>query len=398
VYLANPSFSRHEILAVIGRDLGLADLPVATEARLAALHAELLRRHACGQRVLLVIDEAHAMPPESLEEVRLLSNLETGQHKLINIMLFGQPELEEVLADRRLRQVRDRVVHRFALSPLPPQDAAAYIEHRLRAAGWSGGVLFEPAALKMLIGAAGGRARRINLLADKALLASYAQGLQCVTVRQVKDAISELHSDFSSRARWLPVWWPWAACIAALSVLMTGSGFWLWEQQRTVVRVPVAAALSVPSAPAAPVVAPEPPAKAATAPDEPSVSPLAASPLAEVRSDPQTQEPDTLERYLQRTHAVLADPKLGGYAVQLASLPRDNKAVRYLNFVSHEIKGSEVYAQLTQYNGRSFVSVFVGRFDTGALANSALADWPASVKTNRPILRTWVRIKEDQSL
>ena len=134
VYLANPSFSRDEILGAIARDLGLTDLPISTEARLAALQHELLRRHSLGQRVLLVIDEAHAMPPESLEEVRLLSNLETGQHKLVNIMLFGQPELDELLTDRRLRQVRDRIVHRFKLMPLPPLDTSAYVDHRLRAA------------------------------------------------------------------------------------------------------------------------------------------------------------------------------------------------------------------------------------------------------------------------
>jgi MSHA biogenesis protein MshM len=165
VYLANPCFSRDEIISAISRDLGLSGQCTTTEENLAGLHHELLRRHSLGQRVLLVIDEAHAMPPESLEEVRLLSNLETDRHKLVNIMLFGQPELDTLIQDRRLRQVRDRVIHRFELPPLPKDEAVAYIDHRLRIAGWRGGRLFTKGALGYLLKASQGRARRINLLA-----------------------------------------------------------------------------------------------------------------------------------------------------------------------------------------------------------------------------------------
>ena len=199
-YLANPCFSRDEIIVAIARDLGLASLQGSIEAKLAALQQELLRRHAAGQRVLLVIDEAHAMPAESLEEVRLLSNLETGQHKLVNIMLFGQPELDTLLAEPRLRQVRDRVIHRFELPPLQTSEVGAYIDHRLRAAGWQGAGLFTPAALSRLVKSSGGRARRINLLADKALLAAYAQNERQVEVRHVDDALRELPLDQSSQS------------------------------------------------------------------------------------------------------------------------------------------------------------------------------------------------------
>ena len=192
VYLANPCFNRDEILGAIGRDLGLADLPASIEEKLAALHQELLRRHAAGERVLLVIDEAHSMPAESLEEVRLLSNLETGSHKLVNIMLFGQPELDMLLADPRLRQVRDRVIHRFELAPFSRDDGAAYIDHRLRVAGWQGGRIFSDGAIAVLMKASGGRARRINLLADKSMLAAYAENLKQVEKRHAKSACKEL--------------------------------------------------------------------------------------------------------------------------------------------------------------------------------------------------------------
>jgi len=200
VYLANPFFSRDEIIEAISRDLGLSSSSTSMEGKLAALQQELLRRHASGQRVLLVIDEAHTMPVESLEEVRLLSNLETGQHKLVNIMLFGQPELDDLLAQPKLRQVRDRVIHRFDLERLHDEEISAYIDHRLRAAGWSGARLFTEAAMAQLVKVSDGRARRINLLSDKALLAAYADGARSVDTPHVKAAMAELPEGQLSRA------------------------------------------------------------------------------------------------------------------------------------------------------------------------------------------------------
>jgi len=414
VYLANPSFSRDEILGAIARDLGLKDLPLSTESRLAALQEELLRRHALGQRVLLVIDEAHAMPPESLEEVRLLSNLETGQNKLVNIMLFGQPELDEVLSDRRLRQVRDRIVHRFNLTPLPEQDAKAYVDHRLRAAGWKGGALFAAPALAALIKASGGRARRINLLADKALLSAYAQGHSVVQVRQVQDAIGELHGDFSGTPFGLQPWVKWAAVSVVLAMVMTALAVSFLESQRTqpglaanvvpataqlapaVVSTPIPAP-TVPAALPAPVASAQPKAVVEPAPISPAASPVPVP--ASVASAPfmsaLSQAP--VQPYLQRTQAYLQKPDLGGYTVQLAALSPDGSVAGYLKFITQHVDDAMVFAQVTHYNGRDYVSVFVGQYGSVAQANAALAAWPASIKTNKPMVRTWIKIRQDQS-
>ena len=137
VYLANPSFGPGEILHSLLADWGL---PAPTDRpALLAIQDALMERHAQGRRVAVLIDEAQAMSPESLEEIKLLSNLETEQSKLLQIVLFGQPELDELLALPKLRQVRDRVVHRFDLTPLDSDDACAYVYHRLRLAGWLGG-------------------------------------------------------------------------------------------------------------------------------------------------------------------------------------------------------------------------------------------------------------------
>ncbi len=383
IYLANPSFSRDEILGAIARDLGLTGLPRSTEARLSALHDELLRRHAAGQRVLLVIDEAHAMPLDSLEEVRLLSNLETEHHKLLNIMLFGQPELDETLADRRMRQVRDRVIHRFQLTPLPAGEAAAYVDHRLRASGWSGGALFAPAAMALLIKSSGGRARRINLLADKALLGAYASGKSMVQVEQVRNAVGELHDNIASPSEWRLPSWPWAVVALAL-VMAVWLAVSLWQRS-----VKVAATLAVPTVQAATVVSPTPPASLVAQP--PASAPVVAAETQELPPWMSTVLP-----YLERTKIQLENPELSGYTLQISALPREAPVAVYLQTVVQQIGAEQVYAQLSHYNGKDFVSVFVGTYPSIAKANAARNDLPGALKANKPIVRTWIKVRQDQ--
>ena len=410
IYLANPSFSRDEILGAIARDLGLSNLPVSTEARLATLQNELLRRHAAGQRVLLVIDEAHAMPLDSLEEVRLLSNLETEQHKLLNIMLFGQPELDETLADRRMRQVRDRVIHRFQLTPLPADEAAAYVDHRLRAAGWSGGALFAPAAMALLIKSSGGRSRRINLLADKALLGAYAGGKSTVQVEQVRNAVAELHDNIASPSRWRLPSWPWAVVSLALVL-----GMWLAVAlgQRSA-KATAAAALTTtgmqqaatavipapPPSPAAQLAASAPVLTAVTAPVlavQPNLPASAsASATATVRAKDLPPWMATVLPYLERTQNQLQIAELTGYTLQIAALPQEAPVATYLQTVAQQIGQAQIYAQLSHYNGKEFVSVFVGSYPSIAKANAARNDLPEALKANKPIVRTWIKIRQDQ--
>lgn len=191
VYIANPAFGRHEIVAAIARDLGLAagdDAPTTLER----LQRELIERHAVGKRVVVIIDEAHVMSLEALDEVRRLTNIETARHKLLAVVLCGQPELDALLERAELRPLRDRVVQRFTLPPLPREDVAEYLQCRLRAAGYRGGPLFEPAALRRIERASRGRVRRINLLADKALLACFARGGLLVGRADVERALCEI--------------------------------------------------------------------------------------------------------------------------------------------------------------------------------------------------------------
>ncbi len=175
VYIANPSLSAREILYAIAIELKL-EVNSSTE-RLKVLHMiqdYLLNKHAQGGTVVVFVEEAQSMPLETLEEIRLLNNLETHQHKLMQIVLFGQPELDKILAQKNIRQLRERITHSFRLEPLSAEATSEYIRYRLNAAGCTREGIFSPRAEKMIAKASSGLTRRINILADKSLLAAYA--------------------------------------------------------------------------------------------------------------------------------------------------------------------------------------------------------------------------------
>ena len=138
------------------------------------------------KKVVLCIDEAQAMPIETLEALRLLSNLETEKRKLLQIVLFGQPELDEKLHRPEVRQLLQRIAFHYRLSGLKKREIAYYVSHRLRVAGYRGDELFSSAALRLLHRASGGTPRLVNILAHKSLLAVFGEGRQLVKARHVK--------------------------------------------------------------------------------------------------------------------------------------------------------------------------------------------------------------------
>src|SRR5205809_4415019 len=206
IYLANPSLSRDEILFAIGDELRLQLENGQTTRILRALQEHLIRLFGEGRRVVVLIDEAHAMPAETLEEIRLLSNLESNRHKLLQIVLFGQSELDEHLDTAGMRQLRERITHSFPLEPLVRSDIENYIDFRMRAAGYRGPKVFNRGALKLIALASQGLTRRVNILADKALLAAFADGTHAVTETEVKKAVrdSEFHRRrFNPHRAWI---------------------------------------------------------------------------------------------------------------------------------------------------------------------------------------------------
>jgi general secretion pathway protein A len=174
-------------------ELGI-ERPCATKAEyLIALNRFLIERLAQNQPTLLIIDEAQNLSPEMLEEVRLLSNLETPTSKLLQIMLVGQPELAEMLARPELRQLRQRIVLRHQLRPFDEAETAKYVQERLRLAGYTGPELFSRPALRELHARSGGVPRLVNIVCDGALLAGFARGertLGADVIREVADDLA----------------------------------------------------------------------------------------------------------------------------------------------------------------------------------------------------------------
>ena len=191
IYIANPSLSGREILFHICEEL---DLKVSDDRHdtVRRLQSYLVERHAEGRRVVAFIDEAQAMPDESLEEIRLLSNLETSREKLLQIILFGQPELDDKLSRQNMRQLRERITVNFKLEPLTRADVREYITTRLRAAGHEGGPLFSDEACNFIYGISQGLSRRVNVLADKAMLSAYERGALAVSVADAKRAAEDV--------------------------------------------------------------------------------------------------------------------------------------------------------------------------------------------------------------
>jgi type II secretory pathway predicted ATPase ExeA len=265
VYLANPSFSRDEILYAVAEELKIEFARERVTGALNALHDRLIESYGQGRRTVILIDEAHAMPEETLEQVRLLSNLETSRHKLLQIVLFGQPELDEVLALASMRQLKDRITHSFRMRPLSATEVATYLSFRMRAAGYRGPDVFAPAAVARIARAAGGLSRRINILADKALLAAYGESAHAVGTRQARAAVAD--SEFAPRWR-APRGLAAFGATAAAGVLLGAGSYWLMAPS-TVPVSPSGAAAPVIAAAAAPVA----PAKAAMTPPPAAIAP-----------------------------------------------------------------------------------------------------------------------------
>jgi len=222
VYLANPSLAPEEVPHAVAFELGL-ELPAPTH-RLEVLHAlqrHLLARHAEAKRVVLFVEEAQGMPPATLEELRLLSNLETSQDKLLQIVLFGQPELDTTLARHDLRQLRERITYSFDLKPLDRIQVRDYLLARLRACGQRVGELFTPAACRALARHSGGLLRRVNVLADKSLLAAFASGAVRVERRHVEQAARD--SGYATTLAGNRLW----QALAALLLMSLAGLVWL---------------------------------------------------------------------------------------------------------------------------------------------------------------------------
>ncbi len=238
-FILNPKLSATELLSSVCDELGIkhSDSPTLKELN-DALNHYLLQAHANGEQTVLMIDEAQNLEADVLEQIRLLTNLETNQQKLLQIILIGQPELKDLLAKHELRQLAQRITARFHLRTLTADECTSYIAHRLSVSGYTEH-LFEDKAIAELYRRTGGVPRLINVLCDRAMLGAYAKNKKRVDVSMIKQAAMEImggderpvQADVIRPDKTPGEVWKWSTVVLALVLIATAVLGWQQQQQ-----------------------------------------------------------------------------------------------------------------------------------------------------------------------
>ncbi|MBF4986910.1 ExeA family protein [Methylophilus sp. 14] len=210
-FIPNPYLDPHALLMTLANEFGVAFKPDFTHHDMIdALNRKLLTFADEGRHVVVCLDEVQAMPLETLEALRLLSNLETEKRKLIQVVIFGQPELEERINHPSIRQLRQRIGFEYHLKGLQWSELGFYLNHRMHIAGYQGGMIFTPASMRLLYRYANGIPRLLNILAHKSLLSAFGRGQQGVSAEDVRAAIMDTQASVKAQHRWLGhgfKWW-----------------------------------------------------------------------------------------------------------------------------------------------------------------------------------------------
>jgi MSHA biogenesis protein MshM len=215
-YVPNPDLEPRTLLLAFADEVGVKlDGGLDQHHLLKSLSLALLDFARQKKRVVLCLDETQAMPLESLETLRLLTNLETEKRKLLQVILFGQPELDDRLAHVSIRQLRQRITFQYHMGMLTSEETAHYLAHRLAIAGYSGDEVFTPGAAKTIYRASRGVPRLINILANKTLMLAYGEGTRKVTARHARQASADTPAAFALSPAWL---WLALACVAFSSI------------------------------------------------------------------------------------------------------------------------------------------------------------------------------------
>ncbi|MDP3307665.1 AAA family ATPase, partial [Methylotenera sp.] len=410
IYLANPSVAPEDVLHAIAFELQLKLPKNADRLKvMQVLQAHLLSRHAEGRQVVIFVEEAQGMPLATLEEIRLLSNLETKQDKLLQIVLFGQPELDANLSETHIRQLRERITHSFHLEPLGTKDIGEYLILRLRAAGYHGPHLFSDAAIKKLSRAAEGLARRVNILADKSLLAAFADNVHQVTPKHVKAAIQD--SEFGRKAANYKQYFIGTILLIALLAVFISYGWWQYQNQPKITAKASAsqseniaaktneliindAKTVAVASPIAKVDGIQTPAKAIANPVEKTID--AKQSLAKL---------SLIDKRLEVTQNLLASAQPSTITLQIKSLPtdaklsgeqkKDEQLKAELERLSQQLEIDNIYLYRKMQSGVMYTVILYGDFTQRSDALAALKNLPEPIKNSRPYLRTFAGISRD---
>lgn len=224
-YIPNPMVTPSGLLAGLASELGvtLSNRPYGQYQLQKLISDRLIELTGEGSKVVLCLDEAQAMPTDTLETLRLLTNLETEKYKLMQVVLFGQPELDERLNTRQVRQLKQRITFSYRLEPIDRDGLDSYVAHRLVVAGYQGGALFEHRAMRTLYKCSRGIPRLINILSHKAMMAAYGRGDTTIGERHMRMAVKDTEDTQLSRP---PRRWPWwlAAGLVAAALLFYWQG------------------------------------------------------------------------------------------------------------------------------------------------------------------------------
>ena len=450
VYLANPSVAPEDVLHAIAFELQLG---VDRKAdRLEVMHAlqdYLVKRHAEGKRVVVFIEESQSMPLATLEEIRLLSNLETRNDKLLQIVLFGQPELDENLRRPDIRQLRDRIAHSFRLEPLTDDEVREYLMFRMRAAGYKGPEIFASGTVKQIAKASSGLTRRINLIADKALLAAFAENTHTIQPAHVRAALRD--SEFGHRRE------PWrispAFGWAALTLVMgagLGAGMYALLDNRsdeggfapgsphiaaakrstpavgqtaTPMRTETGAGVVAPAAatraasPAAPVsvAALQTTAGRGSAAAQPATTIALATPSASQQAPVSAAAPrvpaahgteaaqpaalnatkEAIAARIEATRKWVNSDTGGAFSVQLLVADDVEQLRNHLKGLPKFIEINDIYMYRSAARGRPMYNLLWGSFADRRDAQEELAELPTSLRANRPYVRTLSGIRAE---
>jgi type II secretory pathway predicted ATPase ExeA len=366
IYLANPSLTRDELLHAIANELGLDLEGQRVNVLLQNLQSHLIEKHRQGERCVVLVDEAHAMPLDTLEELRLLYNLQAGNDKLIQIVLFGQAELNKKLEQSNMRQLKDRIVHHFNIQPISKKVIETYLMFRMRAAGYQGPDMFSHDAIILISKASHGLMRRVNILADKSLLSAFVEDTHKIESRHVQAAIrdSELFPDkpwFTNKSFAMTA----GATLAAFALASAG---WMLGKEDSTQR------------------APENTKPAAIATNTQTTIATQAPAIAEANIQAEGKKPlltgSLLQQRLEATKDMFAHAPKSSVSIQLF-YTQDAQPARMEGFLSRAKsigKLSEIYLIPIKINGKSAFRVLYGIYPNSETARNGMKNLPKRYK------------------
>ena len=399
VYIANPSLSPDNILHVIAHELQLiVNNEMSKVDVMQQIQAHLLTKHASNRQVVLFVEEAQSMPIETLEEIRLLSNLETDENKLLQMVLFGQPELDEKLSVQHIRQLKERITHSFYLSPFPPDDTLQYLNFRLRAVGYKGPDIFTKKTANAVKKYSDGLTRRINIIADKALLAAFSENSYSISSSHIKTAA--LDSEFDKTGKNKNIIWLFFGFLLLIAALTVG--YFVGKQDISVT---------------GPIIQ-DSPEQDQTAQDRPIQEPIETSQMADIAvaetlpADKQSISQhidsqamgsqavgivDQIAGKMKATARWLENAALNHYSIQLfmTTTGDADKVEKFLRDMPEMLDFTKIYIYETAISGCAWYGVAYNEFDSYEKAVEVLDKLPESLRASEPYLRRISALKKD---